>query len=162
MDQWTNGPMDQWTNGPMEPPSVSNRHLLPVLGKLGPERFSAANWAAANGAPANWAPANWAPADWAPWRQIGPRQMGPWHIGPLGGKLGPRNFVDGKLGPGKLGPLIIWMQHIVFVQYKYIFIGESMSVGFGYILPNIGEYMLVELIYWYWIYSANNWEIYIT
>ena len=38
------------------------------------------------------------------------------------------------------------MQHIVFVQYKYIFIGESMSVGFGYILPNIGEYMLVEYI----------------
>ena len=54
------------------------------------------------------------------------------------------------------------MRQIVVIQYKYIFIGESMSVGFGYILPNIGEYMLVELIYWYWIYSANNWEIYIT
>ena len=41
-----------------------------------------------------------------------------------------------------------------------------MSVGFGYILPNIGEYMLVEymlveFIYKNWIYSANNWGIYV-
>ena len=43
----------------------------------------------------------------------------------------------------------------------YIHIGESMSVGIGYILPTIGEYMFVEFMYWYWIYSANNWGIYV-
>ena len=36
-----------------------------------------------------------------------------------------------------------------------------MSVGIGYILPTIGEYMFVEFMYWYWIYSANNWGIYV-
>ena len=30
----------------------------------------------------------------------------------------------------------------------------------GYILPTIGEYLSVGFIYWYWIYSANNWGIY--
>ena len=39
----------------------------------------------------------------------------------------------------------------------------------GYILPTIGRYILVLDIFcqqladilWYWIYSANNWEIYV-
>ena len=122
----------------------------PIWRQIGPRTF--------------WGPichflANRAPADWAPWRQIGPRQIGPRQIGPLGGKLGPGNLVDGKSGPGKLGPgrlgprnfvggksgpgklgpgksgpWIIWMRQIVFIQYKYIHIEESMSVG-------IGEYM---------------------
>ena len=54
------------------------------------------------------------------------------------------------------------MRQIVFIEYKYIHIGESMSVGTGYILPTIGEYTFVEFIYWYWIYSANNWGIYVS
>ena len=37
-----------------------------------------------------------------------------------------------------------------------------MSVGIGYILPTIGEYMFVEFMYWYWIYSANNLGIYVS
>ena len=49
--------------------------------------------------------------------------------------------VLGKLGPGKSGPWIIWILQIVFIEYKYIHIGESMSVGIGYILPTIEEYM---------------------
>ena len=36
----------------------------------------------------------------------------------------------------------------------------NLYIGIRYILPTIGEYMLVEFIYWYWIYSANNWGIY--
>ena len=28
-----------------------------------------------------------------------------------------------------------------------------------FILPTIGEYMLVGIIFCYWIYSANNWGI---
>ena len=59
------------------------------------------------------------------------------------------NLQANKSGPGKLGPWIIWMRQIVFIQYKYIFIGESMSVGIGYILPTIGEDMFVEFMYWY-------------
>ena len=31
----------------------------------------------------------------------------------------------------------------------------------GYILPKIGRYILILDIFWYWIYSANNWEIYV-
>ena len=42
-----------------------------------------------------------------------------------------------------------------------MYIGVRMSVGIGYILPTIGEYMFVEFMYWYWIYSANNWGIYV-
>ena len=100
------------------------------------------------------------PADWAPIDFL--RQIGPWQIGPLGSKLGPGNLVDGKSGPGKLGPWIIWIRQIVVIEYKYIHIGESMSVGIGYILPTIGEYTFVDFIYWYWIYSANNWGIYVS
>ena len=36
-----------------------------------------------------------------------------------------------------------------------------MSVGIGYILLIVREYMLVEFTYWYKIYSANNWGIYV-
>ena len=59
-------------------------------------------------------------------------------------------------------PWIIRMRQIVFIEYKYIRIGESRSVGIGYILPTIEEYTFVEFIYWYWIYSANNWGIYVS
>ena len=38
----------------------------------------------------------------------------------------------------------------------------NLYIGIGYILPTIGEYMLVEFIYWYWIYSANILEIYVS
>ena len=125
-----------------------------------PEILLVANRAPANWAPADWAPANRAPADWAPW----------WQIGPLGGKLGPWKFCcgksvpgksgPGKLGPGKLGPWIIWIRQIVFIEYKYIHIGEvcqlvldkfcqqlgntyllNSYIGIGYILLTIGEYM---------------------
>ena len=79
-----------------------------------------------------------------------PENWAPHFLGsnlPFSGELFPANWAPGKfgcdkLGPGKLGPCI-----------SYICI--------GYILPTIGEYMLVECIYWYWIYSANNWEIYV-
>ena len=37
----------------------------------------------------------------------------------------------------------------------------NLFIGIGYILPTIGEYMLAEFIYCYWIYSANNWGIYV-
>ena len=67
-------------------------------GRLGPERFFAANWAPADWAPENLMVANWAPADWAPWRQIGPRQIGPRQIGPLE-NVGAANWAPGKLGP---------------------------------------------------------------
>ena len=43
-----------------------------------------------------------------------------------------------------------------------MYIGVRMSVGIGYILPTIGEYMFVEFMYWYWIYSANNLGIYVS
>ena len=88
--------------------------------------------------------------------KLGPGKSGSSKLCP--GKSGPGKSGPGKLGPGKLGPWIIWMRQIVL----YIHIGESMSVGIGYILPTIGEYMFVEFMYWYWIYSANNWGIYVS
>ena len=51
-------------------------------------------------------------------------------------------WTPGKFRCGKLGPSII-----------YIYI--------GYILPTIQEYMSVDFIYWYWVYSDNNWGIYV-
>ena len=57
------------------------------------------------------------------------------------------------------------------VTYDVIFFGDGQTdqreqggsrSRIGYILPTIGKYMLVEFIYWYWIYSANNWEIYVS
>ena len=48
---------------------------------------------------------------------------------------------------------------VVYIQYKYIH--YNLFIGIGYILPTIGEYMLAEFIYCYWIYSANNWGIYV-
>ena len=50
-------------------------------------------------------------------------------------------WTPGKFRCGKLGPSII-----------YIYI--------GYILPTIQEYMSVDFIYWYWVYSDNNWGIF--
>ena len=38
----------------------------------------------------------------------------------------------------------------------------NLYICIGYILPTIEEYMLVEFIYWYWIYSANILEIYVS
>ena len=38
------------------------------------------------------------------------------------------------------------------VYISYIHIGNE--------LLTFGEYMSVEFIYWYWIYSANYWRIY--
>ena len=110
-----------------------------------------ANWAPANWAPADWAPANRAPADWAPRRQIGPRKICWWQIGPR------------QIGPRQIGPLDnLDAANCIYPIQIYMYIGVRMSVGIGYILPTIGEYMFVEFIYWYWIYSANNWGIYVS
>ena len=79
-------------------------------------------------------------------------------LGKLGlGRLGPERFLAanrapeffccGKLGPGKSGPG--WLGPCIIY------------IGIGYVLPTIGGYMSVEFIYWYWIYSANNWRIYV-
>ena len=35
-------------------------------------------------------------------------------------------------------------------------------IHIGYKLPTFGEYMSVEFIYWYWIYPANYWRIYVS
>ena len=35
-------------------------------------------------------------------------------------------------------------------------------IGYIDILPTIWEYMPVDFIYWCWIYSANNWSIYVS
>ena len=35
-------------------------------------------------------------------------------------------------------------------------------IGYIDILPTIWEYMPVDFIYWCWIYSANNWGIYVS
>ena len=109
-----------------------------VLGKLGPERFFAANWAPENFCcgklgpgkfvggklgpqkilAANWAPANRAPADWAPEKKIG-------------GKLGPGRLGPGKSGPGKYFGGWMWVRG--FGEYTYIKIYN----GIGYMLQTI-------------------------
>ena len=42
----------------------------------------------------------------------------------------------------------------VYIFYFYIRIGNK--------LPTFGVYMSVEFIYWYWIYPANYWRIYVS
>ena len=91
-------------------------------------------------------------------RQIGPlaylpANLAPHSLGPnlpLFGKLGP-----GKLGPGKLGPGILGPGKSV---------PDKLVPCISYICKihtaTIGGYKLVEFIYCYRIYSANNWGIY--
>ena len=43
-----------------------------------------------------------------------------------------------------------------YIQYLYIFVLDT------YMLPTFGKYLPVEFIYWYWIYPANNWGIYVS
>ena len=64
--------------------------------------------------------------------------------------------VLGKLGPGRLGPanwaLANWAP-VNWAPVFYIFVLDIFC-------QQLGEYMSVEFVYWYWIYSANNWGIY--
>ena len=93
-----------------------------------------ANWAPANWAPADWAPANRAPADWAPWRQIGPLEI-------LLRQIGPQ-----QIGLWQIGSLNnLDAENCIYLIQTYPYWGN-----------------IVEFISWYWIYSANNWGIYVS
>ena len=49
----------------------------------------------------------------------------------------------------------LWAQgSVTYIFYFFIHI--------GYKPPTFGEYMSVEFIYWYWIYPANYWRIYVS
>ena len=97
-----------------------------------PEILSMANWAPEILSMADWAPANGAPAYWAPWRQIGPRKICRWQI------------CRWQIGPWQIGPLDnLDVANCIYPIQIYMYIGESMSVGIGFILPTIGEYMFL-------------------
>ena len=85
-----------------------------------------------------------------------------------------------KLGPGILGPWKILVRQIGLLE-KFKDVKNYISKCLMHKCTNtqytntacncwlyisntniyIGEYMSFELIYWYWIYSANNWGIYV-
>ena len=109
----------------------------------------------------------------------GSRQIEPRQIGPLGGKLG-----SSELDPCRLYWIYMCCIYIVnnweymnswiymYIGIGYVLVLDIFSSGWWagldpkllpqelwfsvrYILPKIGD------IFWYWIYSANNWEIYV-
>ena len=91
--------------------------------------------------------------------RLGPCKLGPalfgaqfaivWQIGPLGSKLGPGKLDPGKLGPGIMGPSRLGPLAANWSPVLYIF---SLDI----FCQQLGEYMSVGFVYWYWIYSANN------
>ena len=93
--------------------------------------------------PADWAPCRFAGklgpalfrAQFAVFRQIRPRQIGPQQI-----------------GPRQIGPLANWAP-ADWAPVFHIFVLDIYCQQFWNIC------LLVEFIYWYWIYSANNWGI---
>ena len=159
----------RWGPGRLGPGKFGPCRLGPIKcfgGKLGSRIFLVANWA---------------PEYF--WRQIGPQQIGPRKK--VGRKLGPKKMLVRQFGPLEiLAPKVFAWQIVgmtklyskcLMHKYSYtntlihkypyisnpnIYIGEyicqlKLYIGIGYILPTIGEHVLVQFIFWYSIYSRK-------